>query len=296
MGAEVNLFVYAKKAVANKTVAQRIAHSPALHGVRSAFSSGGSFVSKGANLLGAAGRVAMGLIPIPALPAISATFEKHFEGFLRGKAHEKRLEAAKAQGNVEDTVKFELKELSLEEMDRYRWKVHQAMTDLNNALQSHNDKLAKASQEQARCAAYVELATASEQAARRILKLYHKCFVVKGIMEETMDWLEDISLGSDGKGGVVERKRDIKKNLKIEIDEYKKLPGDRQQLYIDAYHTHCAGWCWAKDLSKPPSATPKLDFCANVLKWLAEPAFEALEDIGREQVGEHRDQILKKSA
>jgi len=296
MGAESNLFEYARKVVANKTVAQRIAHSPALHGVRSAFSSGGSLVSKGVNLLGAAGRVAMGLIPIPTLPAISAAFEKHFEGFLRGKAHEKRLEAAKAQGNVEDKVKFELKELSLEEMDRYRWKVHQAMTDLNNALQSHNDKLAKASQEQARCAAYVEVATASEQAVRRIYKLYHKCFVVKGIMEETMDWLKDLSFGSDRKGGVVGTGRDIRKNLKNEIDEYKKLPNDRQPYYIDAYHAHCTGWCWARDVNKAPGPTPKLDFCANVMKWLAEPAFELLEDIGREQVGEHRDQILKKSA
>lgn len=296
MGAGVNLFEYARKVVANKTVAQRIAHSPALHGVRSAFSSGGSFMSKGVNLLGMAGRAAMGLIPIPALPTLSAALEKHFEGFLRDKAHERRLEAAKAQGNVEDTVKFELKDLSLDEMDRYRWKVHQAMTDLNNALQSHNDKLAKASNEQARCAAYVEVATASEQAVRRIYKLYHKCFVVKGIMEETMDWLKDLSFGADRKRGVVGTARDIRKNLKNEIDEFKKLPSDHQQFYIDAYHAHCAGWCWAKDVSRPPGPTPKLDFCANVLKWLAEPAVDALEDIGREQFGEHKEEILKRSA
>jgi hypothetical protein len=31
------------------------------------------------------------------------------------------------------------------------------------------------------------------------------------------------------------------------------------------------------------------------LKWLAEPAFEVLEDIGREQVAEHRDQIEKRA-
>jgi len=291
MGAEQhNLFAYARKSVDNKTVMQRIGHSPALHSARSAFSSTGSAVSKGVKLAGGGLRVAMSLIPVPAIPALAAAIEKHFEAWRREKRHHAQAEAAT---KPEDKVKFELKELSLEEMDRYRWKVNQAMTDLNTAINNRQAKFMEADNASARCTEYVELATAAAQAERRIDKLYEKCKVVKGVMEETMEWLGQLAVGANQSEGVNGAKDKIRARLKAEIEGYNSLPPGSQRDHIQDLHAHCTGWCWAKNVNEPRGATPKLDYCANVLKWLAEPAFEILEDIGKEQAAEHRDQIGK---
>jgi hypothetical protein len=289
MGAEQhNLFAYARKSVDNKTVMQRIGHSPALHSARSAFSSTGSAVSKGVKLAGGGLRVAMSLIPVPAIPALAAAIEKHFEAWRREKRHHAQAEAAT---KPEDKVKFELKELSLEEMDRYRWKVNQAMTDLNTAIQNREAKFMEAEKASARCTEYVELAKAAMQAERRILKLYEKCLVVKRVMEETMDWLGQCAVGPHNLGGVDGAKDEIKDQLRQEIEAFRKLTKDQQLWWISEYHAQCGGWCWAKPVNKPPGPNQALDYCANVLKWLAEPAFEVLEDIGKEQIAERRDQI-----
>jgi hypothetical protein len=285
-----NLFEYARKAVDNKTVMQRIAHSPALHSARSAISSTGSLGSKAVSLLGGGARVAMSLIPVPAIPALSAAIEKHFEAWRREKRYHAQAEKATTS---QDKVKFELKELSLEEMDRYRWKVNQAMTDLNTAINNRQAKFMEADNASARCTEYVELATAAAQAERRIDKLYEKCKVVKGVMEETMEWLGQLAVGANQSEGVNGAKDKIRARLKAEIEGYNSLPPGSQRDHIQDLHAHCTGWCWAKNVNEPRGATPKLDYCANVLKWLAEPAFEILEDIGKEQAAEHRDQIGK---
>ena len=98
------------------------------------------------------------------------------------------------------------------------------MTDLNTAIQNRQDKFMEADKACARCTEYVELAKAAEQAVRRIYKLYHKCSVVKGVMEETMNWLKVLSFGPDRNGGVAGTEKDIKRLLKLEIEAYKGLP------------------------------------------------------------------------
>ena len=293
MGAEQNdLFEYARKVVDHKTVMQRIGHSPALHSARSAFSSAlpsaptttrwGSLESKALNLAGSLVRVAIGLVTIPAIPSLLASLEKHGEAWLRRYFHAKHVTK---EAGIEDRVKFELKDLSLEEMDRYRWKVHQAITDLNTAIQNREAKFVEAEKVSARCTEWVELAKAVSQAERRIEKLHAKCKVVKGVMEETMEWLAQCSVGPNQKGGVNAVRDDIKKSLRAEIEWYKKLPHDEKLAQIKNYHWQCSGWCWARPVNKPPGPTPNLDYCADFLKWLAEPAFEVLEEIGREQTG-----------
>ena len=291
-----DLYKYARDVADHKTVWQRIAHSPALHTTRSAISSGGSALSKTIKLAGVAGQGACRLIPIPVLGSFVETAVKYLEEKGRGKYLKGRAEHATPG---EQKVKFDLKELSLEEMDRYRWKVHQSVTALNTAVQHMNETFQKAESDHAICAAYVELAIAAEQASRRIEKLNDKCFAVAGVMKETMDWLQQLFGDVDKPESVCGIELQIKQRLANEIrglDVQLSTHSDKaaaRKSFIDEYHSKCTGWCWAKDTSAPTTYSfPKaVEYSAAVLKW-ASAAF-SMDDLAA--FGEiAKDKIEKK--
>jgi len=292
-----DLLKYASDVVNHKTVWQRIGHSPALHTARSVISSKTSLASKAINFAGVLGRGGLTLIPIPVVGSLLATAEKHVEEKIRKRRNKNRAEAAKPIG---EKVKFELKELSLEEVDRYRWKVQQSMTALNAAIQKWQDIRQKAEDDHALCAAYVELATAAEQASRRIEKLHDKCSAVAAVMKETMDWLEQLFGDIDTPQSVCGTEYWIKQRLEDEIravDTLLSTSGEAEKVearkfYIEEHHSKCTGWCWAKDVSAPPiySYPRTVEWSAKVLKWAAEPftldSLGSFSEIGKSELGE----------
>jgi hypothetical protein len=289
----VDLFQYAAGVVNHKTVWQRIAHSPALHTARSAFSSEGSAVSKFIKLSGVAARGACHLVPIPVLGPLAETLEKFFEGKGRAYFHDKNLEHAEHAKDLGEKVKFELKELSLEEMDRYRWKVNQSVTDLNNAAQRFNDIIFKGEVDHASCAGYVELAIMAEQVKRRTKKLHDKCSAVLVVLANTLNWL---GKAYDAADTVEDDLADAIAKKIQEIDaQLQKIPQAQREEYrkefVELAHAHCAGWCWAKPLDAPTySHYQAVERSAAVLKFVTSmfpmDSLAGLAEIAKPYLGE----------
>lgn len=150
------------KRVDDKGFAARVAHSGTLHMFRSAFSSPGSAGSKVLKIGMTFGKASLKLIPIPILGDLTAAAVAKAEAWARGAHHKNRLH--QATSNV-DRVKFELKELSVENLDRYRWKVNEA---INEAVTEANAKVAAFNNGPCTCEEIFELVKTVAQAERRI--------------------------------------------------------------------------------------------------------------------------------
>ena len=151
-------FLEAMKRVDDKGFAARVAHSGTLHMFRSAFSSPGSAGSKVLKIVMTFGKASLKLIPIPILGDLTAAAVAKAEAWARGAHHKNRLH--QATSNV-DRVKFELKELSVENLDRYRWKVNEVVTEANAKVAAFNNGPCT-------CEEIFELVKTVAQAERRI--------------------------------------------------------------------------------------------------------------------------------
>jgi hypothetical protein len=277
MGVELeDIFDYAKERVKNKTVLQRVGHSGKLHMFRSAGSSPGSFASKGITLLGAAGRTALSAIPIPGLGSIIGTVEKCVQDFAKKKYRKRQLATAKAGKDDAEIVKFELKSLSIEELDRYRWKVEEAMRELNTALTNHQLNFIDRAGEGAVCDSFLALAMAAEQASRRIDKLREKCLAIRKTMDVTLDWLKLCQSGTHNGTGVAKSGVDGAKNqildaMKHHVQKCLDMPEKELLVELPALHENCDPWCWAKDQATKDKFAVHKDRAAKLMKFLTAP-------------------------
>ncbi len=267
-----DIFEYAKGIVNNKSVAARIGHSGKLHSIRSALSGKGSAASKFGSLVGVAVRATLNAIPIPAVGSLISAAEKAVQDKIRGTMHQRNLDRARASGDKATVVKFEIKELTLEDMDRFRWKVSHAMTELNAAIAKFPENYAKKRDEGATCDAYLELVIAAEQASRRINKLKEKVMAINTVVKLTCDWIEECERGPRPAGalvpvvaapaagpataGVLGKKNEIQALIRGHIDEdngnlakgerHRQTQLEKSQFheaYVSAYHAKCDRWC-----------------------------------------------------
>lgn len=181
----IDIFTFARGRVDNKGIAARFKNSAKLHSMRSALSGKGSAASKGLSALGSVVRSAFKLIPIPIIGDLLGAAEKAIEGKVRGYHRSKRRGAA---STPEERVKFALKELTVEDLDRYRWKLKDAIDELNKKARAFDDLLASKSADSKPCHAYLEMAEAVAQAERRFEKLDQLCRMMISVLSECKDW------------------------------------------------------------------------------------------------------------
>jgi hypothetical protein len=284
-----DIFDYAKKCVDNKGVAARIGHSAKLHSVRSAVSSKGSFGSKAGNLVGSAIRATFQAIPLPAVGSLLASVEEAVEKAIKGGLHHRSLSQATT---TTDKVKFQLKELNVEEMDRYRWKVSESVTELNKVMVAFNTNLAKKKTEHATCDAFLEAAMAGEQASRRIERLKKLCLAMHAAMFLTMSWLEECENGQplppsqafaaapgrhssapDSVNGFKNKLADILcTHIDDEDDSLDDMASDAErEAYIADAHGKCDRWCYFREAGKVDNWTTAKNRAAWVVRNLAQP-------------------------
>ncbi|MGO8813213.1 MAG: hypothetical protein ACLQVG_00910 [Terriglobia bacterium] len=282
-----DIFVYARKCVDNKSVFQRIGHSAKLHSVRSAVSSQGSAASKLSSLGGVAIRATLQAIPLPAVGSLIASIEEAVEKAIKGALHHRSI--AKAQ-TTEEKIKFQLKELNVEELDRYRWKVQESIKEFNKALQEFDANFVKKRDAAAPCDAFLEVALAGEQASRRIHKLRDACLGLHAAMILSMDWLWECELGahlpavavppappapSAATQGVMGRKNDFMKVIKMFIDQERNemadLSDENKKWYVSYHHANCDRWCCWRDAGTVDNWAKCKENCAFVLRTLSDP-------------------------
>jgi len=287
-----NLFAYAKQCVDNKTVLQRIGHSAKLHSARSAINSKGSALSKAGSLVGVGIRLVFNQMPVPVVGSLLGALEKAVEVRIRSARHKSNLSGATTD---EDKVKFTLKELSVEELDRFRWKVVEAIKDLNEAVGGFQANFDKKSQEAARCDAYLDLATAVMQAERRIDKLKEAVMGLMAALKMTVDWVETCANGQappapppSGGGAVVATpqsvtglREEIRKKIREAIDtevaaadaHARTFVGasqdDARTAYLGQFHDKCDRWCCYRQGGKQDNWKNWKDNSAMVVRNLA---------------------------
>lgn len=285
-----NIFDYAARCVNNKGVLARIGHSAKLHSVRSAASSKGSAASKFGALVGAGLRATVNCMPIPVVGGIIAAVEQKVERVIKGQLH-KRNHGKAAAGSADD-VKFTLKDLSVEELDRYRWKVSDSILEFNKLASAYQDNKEKKKAAQAQCEAYLDLALAAEQVNRRIKVLRKACLGICAAMKLTVDWIGECENGPSADrlnitggaaatgtpaGGVYKTIADLKVSLaadiKAEMDHVEKnlATQELKDEYIAKYHGKCDKWCCFRSAGKPDNWINCKDKAAFVLRHLADP-------------------------
>lgn len=282
-----DIFDYAAKCVSNKSVLARIGHSAKLHSIRSALSSKGSAASKFGSLVGAAARATLNAIPIPAIGSIISSLEQKVEKVIKGQLHSRSLGKATTTA---DKVKFTLKELSVEELDRFRWKVSESITEFNKLVSAHATNLAKKQAAQATCDAFLDLALAAEQVKRRIERLKEACLGILGAIKITSEWIEECENGPGAgpvtitggvRGGpatsgvnkaIADLKALIAANVQAELDAMNALatPAEKEE-YILKFHGKCDKWCCFRDQGTPDTWANCKNNAAFVLRHLMDP-------------------------
>jgi hypothetical protein len=311
--ANPDIFEYARARVENKSVTQRIWHSSKLHQLRSALQSKGSMVSKAGKLAGVAVRGACSLIPVPVLGSLLSAAESGVEDWKRQGAHNTHKNKA---ASLAERVKFELKDLSVEELDRYRWKVNESLQEYNRIAASFSSTLETKAAAAAPCDALVDLAIAIAQLQRRIDILRTNCMATKVALEEAIQWVDEVATGTASPKGAASPKGDVPEVsqktvvksggfaaitkqsretiLKFATDQKDAsekaacLGKDMQekerngQQWIADNHGQCSGWCMFHPENGKDNYAELRSQAAKVVKFLSTPLIsEMLEGLNK---------------
>ncbi|OUS13026.1 hypothetical protein A9Q89_04445 [Gammaproteobacteria bacterium 53_120_T64] len=136
------------------------------------------------------GAMALKQIPVPVLrDVLSAAVDKAYD--MAKHYHRKKYQIASAAGNEKKT-KFGWKDLDVQDMDRYRWKVSDAVKSLNATTSKFNVKFNGYANEGKICEAYVRVTKDYAYACKRSKKLRTKAFAIKELCEQTLAWLDEV--------------------------------------------------------------------------------------------------------
>jgi hypothetical protein len=269
-----NIFTYARSKVDNKGLLTKIKHSSHVHGVRSAVGGTGSATSKGLAVLAKAGRSALKLIPIPVVGDLLVLASSQLEEKIRSKRLEKNRSSSTT---LEDEVKFTVKQLSIEELDRYRWKLKDAMVEVNNAANKFNSNLNSTSQDSKPCDTSLEMAIAIAQAERRHHILFEQCSKLINTLQLATQWCDQAKIEIDRIKSDFNENH-FQNNLKDAITamNYDFGVSVGQKTYMSGLamltdnHKNCGDYCYLESDKKEGSAIIKSNLSA-LLREVSEP-------------------------
>jgi hypothetical protein len=237
-------FNQARVEVNNKSMGAQIAHSGIFHSMRSAFSSPSkSGVSKGLGLALGVGKLFLAAIPIPVVGAIVGATVDAINGKVRSDRHQKQIDAATTH---EEKAKFNIKELTVENLDRFRWKLAHAFEELKDGIAAYNTSGQT-------CDDMYKFALLYEQLERRKLRLRNELNTFQEVINNVEAWIREVETIQ---GPLLTKARnEITKKTGDEITLMNRLvpsnPAD--QASIEAFksaHINCSEWCYFKKEAK----------------------------------------------
>ena len=180
-----NLWELGAKLAENPSMWTRVKHSSKGTSIRrvgkvsnipKALAKGGAFVLK--------------QVPIPVVRDIlSAAVDKAYE---IGKNYHRKKKQIDTATSSKDKTKFGWKEMNVQDMDRYRWKVVDSMKDLNNTSDKFSSNIAKYTEQGKVCDAFVRLTRDYSYACKRSKKLRVKALAILELTNQTMLWLDEV--------------------------------------------------------------------------------------------------------
>ncbi|WP_233272902.1 hypothetical protein [Paraburkholderia acidisoli] len=241
-------FAQAAEHVANKSWTDQIGHSSLFHSVRSAFSSQGSFVSKAASAALGTGKLFLALIPVPVVGSVVGAVVDQIDGALRGAKRTAMLDehASTKPGTKKlskaDLAKFQIKDLTVENLDRYRWKLAHAFEELNTGMQAYNNSGQN-------CDDLYAFALLVEQVERRKSLLLEELGKFTAALKSVNEWVEDLEKVQFPQ--LHTEKESIKSYTRVQADFAVKLnktvPAHATLInQMMAEHTNCKNWCCFK--------------------------------------------------
>lgn len=178
----------------------------------------------------------------------------------------------------------------MEEVDRFRWKVSESITEFNKLAAGHAGNLAKKQAAHATCDAFLDLALAAEQVNRRIRKLKEACLGILGAIKITSEWIEECENGpgagpvtmtggvrsAPATAGVNKAIADLKAmlttSIQAELDAVTRLTTDAaKEEYILNFHGKCDKWCCFRAQGSPDNWANFKNNAALALRHLADP-------------------------
>ena len=269
----ISIWDYADQRVNNKSVAARIKHSPKLHAFRSALSSKGSAMSKGAAVGTMLLRLGISAIPIPSIAtSLINVAQQAVEKKLRSHLHQKKLVGGPV--TEEENVKFKLKELSVEDLDRYRWKLREAMEQLNQKAMMIDSTYGKKQGEGKPCDAWLELAEALAQAERRYNILSLSAGGLKTAMDEALNWSnKQAEVINKFKDSVGSKFKDAIEAEEAEASRAEKTKPGGAEDFLNGRHAACSHYCHWNEVAATENAqwTAVKAKLAMITKTIADP-------------------------
>lgn len=242
---KADVFEQAKDYVANKPWDEQIKHSRVFHSIRSAISSKGSAASKGIGLTVTVGKAFLSLIPIPVLGAVTGAIVSAVDQRIRGSRHDKKLKDTSI--TTEDKIKFLIKTLDVSNLDRYRWKLHDALEHLRTSTNQFNTFMATAPTEAkdiVECDRLFELALNIAQAERRKEKLKNELKQFRDLISVYEEWTKEVD------NGIEKTKEEVNERINKVAGAYKTATQDPQAALtagaIVENHKACTNWCCVK--------------------------------------------------
>jgi hypothetical protein len=236
-------FKQAAAEVVNKSMGDQIANSGVFHSMRSAFNSPGSAASKGAGAALAVGKLFLALIPVPIVGAIVGAVADAVNSKVRGAAHNSHTGAGKSNA---ENAKFLIKELTVENLDRYRWKVAHAYEELNKGIDDYN----KGPQF---CDDMYKMALLYQQVQRRNERMLSELKKFEDVTNYVKAWMAEL----EQQQGV--KSRDVMIAVTSRVNEgmngfgswVETNPADKPKIAAAlALHAKCTQWCCIKREAK----------------------------------------------
>lgn len=269
----ISIWDYADQRVNNKSVAARIKHSPKLHALRSALSSKGSAMSKGAAVGTMLLRLGISAIPIPSIAtSLINVAQQAVEKKLRSHLHQKKLVGGPV--TEEENVKFKLKELSVDDLDRYRWKLREAMEQLNQKAMMIDANYGTKQGERKPCDAWLDLAEAIAQAERRYNILSLSAGGLKTAMDEAINWSnKQAEVINTFKNSVGSKFKDAIESEEAEASRAERTKPGGAEEFLNGRHANCSSYCHWNEVAATENAqwTAIKSKLALITKTIADP-------------------------
>lgn len=204
-------------------------------------------MSKGTAVATMLVRLGISAIPVPSIvTSLINVAQQAVEAKIRSYLHERKLVGGPV--TEEENVKFKLKELSVEDLDRYRWKLKEAVEQLNQKAGTIEGTWAAGQKDGKPCNAWLDLAEALAQAERRYTILSLSAGGLKRAMDEALNWSNkqatEINKFKDSLG--------LRFKAVIEAEEAECAKAEQAKKggaeeFMNARHANCSNYChWSE--------------------------------------------------
>jgi hypothetical protein len=164
-----------------------------------------------------------------------------------------KIRSAKHNANVdpaasaEINAKFGIKELTVENLDRYRWKINHAYEEMNRGITAYNNSEVQG------CDEFYQIALLYQQVQRRNGKLIDEMEKFKAVFRHVESWMKELERNHLNQAESI--MKSVSKQVADEISSMSNLnpaiPFQATRMEsITKRHIGCTQWCCMKEKAK----------------------------------------------